>query len=52
MSEKYIKTAFSLKMKTYKNLKKNCPDLVPLSRYMNSILEKEFSKKGGRKKSS
>lgn len=50
MSEEYIKKAFSLKIKTWNKLKKNCPELVPLSRYLNQILEKEFSKKGGYKK--
>lgn len=48
-STEYVKKAFSLKKKTYEELEKNCPKLVPLSRYLNQILEKEFSKKGDSK---
>ena len=49
MTDEYTKTAFSLKTTTLNKLKKKCPKLVPLSRYLNSILEKEFSTKGSKK---
>ena len=45
MSDEYTRTSFTLKNKTYENLVAHCPELVPLSRYLNQILEKEFSKK-------
>ena len=41
--DEYIRTSFTLKKKVYDGLVDNCPDLVPLSRYLNQILEKEFS---------
>jgi len=45
MSSDYIRTSFTLRKKTYEKFVDNCPELVPLSRYLNQILEKEFSKK-------
>ena len=45
MSEEYIKTAFSLKRDTYDRLKNSCPELVPLSRYLNLVLDQALPKK-------
>lgn len=42
---RYIKFSISLKTETYNELTKQCGKLIPRSRYIESILEKELSKK-------
>ena len=44
MSKNHTVIAFSLKDSTLKKLKGNCPELVSLSTFVDSILEKNLKK--------
>ena len=45
MSE-YVKFSISLTQETYDKLMDHCPELVPRSRYIESVLKKGLKKKG------